>query len=211
MKTLLLVVLCLTFLSGNTAPPQDFSPIHDGQTAAGWSGPTENYSFADGVIRCQKGKGGTIYTQKQYSDFVVRFEFQLPPGGNNGLAIRYPGHGDTAYTGMCELQVLDNTSPKYAALDARQYHGSAYGMAAAKRGHLKKPGEWNQQTVTVIGSTIKVQLNGSTILDTDLSMISDYMHDTPHPGKDRTQGHFGFAGHGHAVAYRNILIKELGQ
>lgn len=205
------LLLCLAFLSGLAAPPEGFSPLHDGQTANGWAGAIENYTFTDGVIRCRKGKGGTIYTEAEYRDFQVTFEFQLPPGGNNGLALRYPGHGDTAYTGMCELQILDNTAPKYADLDPRQYHGSAYGMAAAKRGHLKKPGEWNQQTVTVVGSTIKVELNKVVILEADLSTVSEYMDNKPHPGKNRLKGHFGFAGHGHAVGYRNIQIKKIEQ
>ena len=136
----------------------------------GWSGPTENYSLNDGVIMCKPDKGGTIYYDKEVSDFVARMEFKLPPGGNNGLAIRYPGEGDTAYKGMCELQVLDSTNQKHAHLDARQHHGSAYGMVAAHRGYLRSTGQWNFQEVTVMGSTIKVELNGSMILDCDLSL-----------------------------------------
>ena len=77
-------------------------------------------------------------------------QFKLPEGGNNGLAIRYPGSGDTAYVGMCELQVLDSEHPKYAKLDKRQYHGSAYGMVAAHRGYLRDAGQWNLQDVTVV-------------------------------------------------------------
>ena len=97
---------------------------------------------------------------------MVRLEFKLPPGGNNGLAIRYPGKGDTAYVGMCELQVLDDNYEKATAkIDPRQAHGSAYGMVAAQRGYQRPIGEWNFQEVTVQGSTIKVELNGTVILD----------------------------------------------
>jgi hypothetical protein len=110
---------------------------------------------------------------------------------------------------MCELQVLDNTAEKYSGLDDRQYHGSAYGMSAAHRGFQRPVGEWNFQEVTVQGSTIKVELNGTMILDTDLSKVTEYMANSPHPGKDRVSGHFGFAGHGDAVQFRNVEIKEL--
>jgi len=180
-----------------------------GDIPSNWQGPVESYLFEDGMIQCRQGKGGTIFTEQEYSDFAVQFEFRLPEAGNNGLAIRYPGKGDTAYVGMCELQVLDNTAPKYEKLDARQFHGSAYGMAAAHRGYLRAVGEWNFQTVEVVGSTIKVELNGTLILDTDLSTVSDYLADKQHPGKDRIRGHFGFAGHNSPVAFRNITIKEL--
>jgi hypothetical protein len=186
-----------------------FVAVFNGRDLAGWTGAVDGYEVQDGAIVCRAGQGGTLYTRASYRNFVVRLEFRLPPAGNNGLAIRYPGTGDPAYAGMTELQVLDDTNPKYADLDPRQAHGSAYGMVAATRGHLKPVGEWNQQEVTVTGSTIKVVLNGTTILDTDLSTVTSFMADTPHPGKDRTEGHFGFAGHNDPVAFRNIRIREL--
>jgi hypothetical protein len=82
-------------------------------------------------------------------------------------------------------------------------------MAAAHRGYLRPVGEWNYEQVTVKGSSIKVELNGVTILDTDLSKITEYMANTPHPGKDRKSGFFGFAGHGDPVKFRNISLKKL--
>lgn len=188
---------------------EGFKPVFDGKSGKGWKGAVGNYEVVDGAIQCKKGKGGTIFTEKEYADFVVQFEFKVPPAGNNGLAIRYPGKGNPAYDGMCELQVLDDPSPKYADLDDRQFHGSAYGMAAAHRGFLRPAGEWNFQTVEVVGSTIKVELNGTQILDTDLSKITDYKGNSKHPGKDLAKGHFGFAGHSDPVAFRNIAIKDL--
>jgi hypothetical protein len=188
---------------------EGFQPVFNGRDFEGWAGPLENYEIKDGAIVCKAGKGGTIFTKEEYSDFVVRIEFKLPPGGNNGLAIRYAGSGDTAYAGMCELQVLDDTAAKYTRLDPRQFHGSAYGMAAAHRGYVRPAGEWNFQEVTVKGSTIKVELNGTVILDTDLSKVTEFMANTPHPGKDRASGHFGFAGHNDPVAFRNVRIKKL--
>lgn len=186
-----------------------FKSLFDGKTLAGWAGANDNYEVVDGAIQCKTGHGGVLRTEEMYKDFVARVEFKLPPGGNNGLAIRYPGEGDTAYVGMCELQVLDTEHPKYAKLDPRQVHGSAYGMAGATRGYLRPTGEWNYQVVTVKGSTIKVELNGSVILDTDLSKVTDFMANSPHPGKDRTEGYFGFAGHNDPVQFRNVSIKKL--
>jgi hypothetical protein len=189
---------------------EGFTSIFNGKDFNGWAGPIQNYQTVGGNLACKPGKGGTIYTKEVYGDFVVRLEVKLPAGGNNGLAIRYPGKGDTAYVGMCELQVLDNTSPKYAKLHPAQYHGSAYGMFAAKRGHLKKPGEWNTQEVTVKGSTIKVVLNGETILDCDLGKVEKPMYNIEKfKGRTRKEGHFGFAGHGAAVQFRNVRIKQL--
>ncbi|HRF01284.1 MAG TPA: DUF1080 domain-containing protein [Pirellulaceae bacterium] len=186
-----------------------YESAFNGVDFSGWAGPVDNYEIEDGILRCKPEKGGTIYTEKEYGDFQVRFEFKLPPGGNNGLAIRYPGSGDTAYVGMCELQILDTEDPRYAGLDPRQVHGSAYGMAAAARGYHRPTGEWNIQEVTVVGSTIKVELNGFLILNTDLSKVTEYLADSPHPGKDRTRGYFGFAGHSDPVEFRHVMIRSL--
>ena len=186
-----------------------FKTVFNGKDFTGWAGPTENYEINDGTLRCKAGHGGTIYTEDEYSDFVARLEFKVPEGGNNGLAIRYPGSGDTAYVGMCELQVLDNSAPGFASLDDRQFHGSAYGIAAAKRGYQRPVGEWNFQEVTVKGTTIKVELNGTVILDADLSTVKEFMANSPHPGISRTSGHFGFAGHSDPVEFRKIMIKRL--
>ncbi|WP_294222494.1 DUF1080 domain-containing protein [Prosthecobacter sp.] len=207
------LLLCLAVFSSTTvaADEEGFVSIFNGKDFSGWKGPVENYEIKDGVIVCKAGKGGTIHTAEEYADFVVRLEIKIPAGCNNGLAIRYPGTGDTAYVGMCELQVLDDDAPKYAKLDPRQYHGSAYGMVAAKRGHLNPAGEWNVQEVIVKGSNIAVILNGVTILDADLSKVdlSKVAGKKPHPGISRTSGFFGLAGHNDPVEFRNIRIKRL--
>ena len=188
----------------------DFKSAFNGKNFEGWAGPTNNYSVDHGSIQCMKGKGGTIYVNDELSDFSARMEFKLPPGGNNGLAIRYPGSGDTAYVGMCELQVLDDSAKKFAKLHPAQYHGSAYGMAPAARGYQRPVGEWNFQEVTVDGSRIKVELNGTLILNADLANVEKPMYDLgKFKGRLRKSGYFGFAGHGDAVSFRNISIKNI--
>ena len=188
---------------------EGFESIFNGKDLQGWGGALDSYEVRGGAIVGKAGHGGTLFTDEEYGDFVVRLEFKLPPGGNNGLAIRYPGEGNAAYAGMCELQVLDSEDPKYAELDDRQYHGSIYGMVPATRGYLRPVGEWNFQEVTVRGSTIQVELNGAVIVNADVSKVTEMMSDTEHPGKDRTMGHFGFAGHNDPVEFRNIEIKRL--
>ena len=216
MKRFLQTSVALAALAfGLTAAEKDkdgFVSVFNGKDFDGWAGPVENYEVVDEAIVCKPGKGGTIYTKEEFGDFIVRLEFKVPSGGNNGLAIRYPGQGDTAYQGMCEIQVLDDNYDKVRGkIDPRQAHGSAYGMVAAKRGFQKPNGEWNYQEATIKGSTIKVVLNGEVILDCDLSKVDPetYMGKSKHPGVTRTKGYFGFAGHSDPVAFRNIRIKRL--
>jgi Domain of Unknown Function (DUF1080) len=184
-----------------------FRPIFNGQNLADWAGPVENYDVNDGILRCKPHRGGTIFFNTEFIDFMARVEFKLPPGGNNGLAIRYPGHGDTAYVGMCELQILDDGASQYSQLDPRQANGSAYGMVPAHRGYLRPVGQWNFEEVTIKDSKVKVELNGTVILDTDLGQVNEFMAHSPHPGKDRSSGYFGLAGHSDPVGFRNLAVK----
>lgn len=190
-----------------------FKKIFNGKSLDGWAGATDAIEVKDGAMVWQEKKGGTAYWNEELSDFQARVSFKLPKAGNNGLAIRYPGTGNTAYDGMCELQILDDNYEinKPAKIDARQAHGSAYGMVAAARGYQHPLGEWNFEEVTIKGSTIKVELNGTVILDTDLSKVdmSTTMDKKEHPGKNRTSGFFGFAGHNDPVQFKDVALKKL--
>lgn len=189
-----------------------FESVFNGKDFTGWEGPLENYEVVDGAIVCKPKKGGNIYTKAEFADHVIRLEYKLPTGGNNGLAMRYPGNGVHAATqGMCELQILDDTDPKYAKLDPRQFNCSAYGMVAAHRGYLRPLGEWNFLEVTARGSTLRAELNGTRVLDCDLSKVTEFKDKQPHPGKDNAKGHFGFAGHNDPVAFRKIQIKVVDE
>lgn len=192
---------------------EGFQPIFDGKTLAGWKGALDNYEVADGAIRCKKGKGGTIFTERTYADFAFRLEFRLPKGGNNGLALRYPGKGNPAYDGFTECQVLDDNYEAATGhkIDLRQAHGSAYGMVAAARGYQRPVGEWNFQEVTLVGQRLKVELNGTVILDADLGKVdlTKSMGNAKHPGLALASGHLGFAGHNDPVEFRNLRVREI--
>lgn len=185
-----------------------FKKVFNGKDLTGWAGAVDSYDIVDGKLICKEGEVGSLFTKKEYSDFVATLEFKLPQAGNNGLILRYAGEGQPHIEGL-ELQVLDSEDPKYAELDPRQYHGSVYGLVPAHRGYLRPTGEWNFQKVTMRGSNIKVDLNGTTILDADLSEVQESKDGEVPPGAKRKSGHFGLAGHRDPVEFRNILIREL--
>lgn len=191
-----------------------FKPLFDGQTLNGWALVDQKgggYGVTNGVIYCAKGESANLLTEKEYDNFVLRFEFKLEEGSNNGLAIRAPLAGDASYLGM-EIQILDEVAAdqgKWGKLKPEQYHGSIYGVVAAKKGALKPPGEWNTQTVTANGRQITVVLNGITILDTNLNDLNDPAKIAKHPGLFRERGRIGFLGHGDYLELRNIGIREL--
>jgi len=186
---------------------EGFQSCFNGKDLTGWIGATANYEVRDGAIVCKPGKGGNLFLQDEYDDFIFRFEFKLPPGGNNGVGIRAPLQGDVAYTSM-ELQILDDSAPKYAGLKPYQFHGSIYGVKPAHRGYQRPVGEWNFEEIVAKGTHLQVILNGTRIIDEDLSKLSP-MDGREHPGLLRPKGYIGFAGHSDPVQFRNIRIKPL--
>ena len=191
--------------------PPAFTSLFNGSDLTGWQGDLAGYEVVDGEIRCKKGAGGSLLTTREFADCVLTFEFRLTPGANNGLAIRAPLTGNAAFDGL-ELQILDDSHPKYADLQPWQVHGSIYGVVPAARDCLKPTGEWNTEEVTVVGSKVKVVVNGKQILDADIAPYRDGKptpDGKPHPGLARTQGRIGFLGHGDEVHFRAIRIREL--
>lgn len=191
-----------------------FVVLFNGTDLDGWVGDTKGYKVEQvagaPAIVCQPG-GTNLYTKGEYADFEFRFEFQLTPGANNGVALRCPPQGDPAYAGF-ESQVLDNTAEQYKGLKEWQYHGSIYGIAPATATALRPVGEWNHETITMKGRSIKVELNGVVIVDIDLDKIApDGKTVSGHKvdGLARAQGHIGFCGHGDRVAFRNLRVKSL--
>ncbi len=230
---------------------EGFVSLFNGYDLEGWKGATEMYGVdrekEPGVLQCfpdrklPAGRRGDLWTAKEYGNFILRFEFMMPENGNNGLGIRYDvkdGNGsDSAYDGMCELQLLDDGGSSYYDKEAKkdklkpyQYTGSVYGIVPSLRdnvgkqlawkeqnftgggSYVRKPGMWNFEEVKVIGSEIEVYLNGYLITKADVSKFKGD-GDTPdgkkHPGLHRTRGPIAWLGHGHNVKWKNIRIKEL--
>jgi hypothetical protein len=201
--------LCLPL----AAAEPGFTPIFDGKTFNGWTLVERSgggYEIVDGMIVSPEKGGGYLFTQKEYANFVLRFEFRLSPGGNNGIGIRAPiGEGNPSYTGM-EIQILDHYDPMYCCwLKPAQHHGSIYGVVPAKLGYLNRAGEWNEEEIVADGSRIKVTLNGGVIVDADLSTVTDPAVLKEHPGIRRPSGHIGLLGHDSKVEFRNLRVKQL--
>lgn len=210
MKTLLFLSLSLVLPA--LAAEKGFEPLFNGKDLTGWTQVSKHgsgYTVEDGVLVCPADGGGNLFTDKEYSDFVFRFEFKMTPGANNGVGIRAPLEGDAAYAGM-EIQILDHNHERYKGqLKPTQYHGSIYDVFAAKTEYLKPTGEWNQEEITAKGRHITVKLNGTVIVDADLDSVKDPAVLKKHPGLARSSGHIGFLGHGTRVEFRNIRVRPL--
>ena len=197
--------------------PEDGAP--QGWTARAWNDvknppaqPTQ-WLVKDGILHGGEPRGSWLMSEKEYSDFVLEFEFKLGERGNSGCALRAPMNGDPAFDGI-ELQMADfryNPQAKDSELTGGLYR------AIAPKKQVYKPTEWNKYQVTLKGATMKVVLNGELIQDLNLDEHNEEVkrHDgnSAPPIKDRPRkGHIGFQelsrGDGHAQI-RNARIKVL--
>jgi hypothetical protein len=206
-----------------------FEMLFDGTDLSKWHGDMEGYTVVNGAIYVSANYGatGNLYTNKEYRNFVYRFEFCfLEEGVNNGVGIRTPENVDAAYDGMCELQILDHDAPVYAGwLRDYQVHGSIYGVVPAKRLKHKPLGEWSTEEIIVEGDHIKVTVNGEVITDADVRKVTKGHNVAPdgsgknpytidghdHPGMFNYKGYISFCGHGAGLKLRNVRILDLGE
>lgn len=204
---------------------EGFEVLFDGHSLEKWTGNKINYVPLNGTIdvTAQYGGSGNLYTKKEYSNFILRFEFSfVRPGVNNGIGIRTPMGVDAAFDGM-EIQVLDHDDPIYKNINVYQQHGSVYGVIAAKRVKFGELGTWNVEEIRAVGDHITVTVNGEVILDGNIreacqghNVAPDGSTKNPytvdgrnHPGLFNKKGHIGLLGHGAGIQFRNIRIKEL--
>ena len=196
------------------APDADgFITLFNGKDLAGWRGNINDYGVKDGLIYCKKGSGGQLFTQWEFDDFELHFDFLLGPGSNNGLGIRAAQEGNYSSIAM-ELQIIDNNGYKAKGnvLKPWQHHGSVYGVVPAKDGALHPAGQWNHEVVIAKGTCIKVIVNDMVIVDTDLSKVTEPADGKPvsaHANMFRKSGSLGFLGHGDYVEFKNIRIKPI--
>jgi hypothetical protein len=177
---------------------------------------TTQWKVIDGVLHGSEPRGTWLVSEKEYGDFELEYEWKLGHRGNSGCGLRFPDFGDPAFDGL-ELQMVDpRYYPPEMSVPPGELTGSLY-RALAPTAQLFKPEEWNKYEIKVAGSKVNVKLNGTKILDVDLSQqttrIKRHNGEDAVPLKDRPKrGHIGFqelsrAG-GH-VEIRNARIKAL--
>jgi len=187
---------------------QGFVSLFNGKDLTGWvvMGKKEQWTAADGLLKCLGAPGGWLRTEREYTDFELRLEFNNTPKTNSGVFLRATENGNPAFTGM-EIQILDDAG------QPPNIHGtgSIYG-AVAPGGNLSKPAnEWNSYAILCQGSHMTVTTNGVKILDVDLgSPALNALEVQERKLKDRVlTGCIGVQNHGSVVRFRNIRINPL--
>ena len=181
--------------------------------------PAGVWSVENGELTATEDK--SIWSDKQYENFVLDVEFKTAPGTNSGVVVYCT---DTAnwIPNSVEIQIADDYSKQWSESPATWQCGAIFGrLAANKQQVVKKPGQWNHYIITCQGQHISIELNGQKVTDMDMSKWTSAKKNPD--GSDipswlnrplaslQTKGYIGFQGKhaGAPIWFRNIKIKEL--
>ena len=138
-----------------------------------------------------------LWSKKQYGDFALELEYNIPEDGNSGVFVRVREKDDPVETGI-EVQINDvHGKEELSAHDC----GGVIGTVGPSKNMAKPADEWNKMRVTVEGTQLKVNLNGEQVVDVNLQNTS--RSDRP------MKGYIGLQDHGLPLHFRNITIEEL--
>lgn len=178
--------------------------LFNGKDLTGWKLIEKNaqngFSVINGVMvnnPVQKeGKAhihyGNIRTEKEFEDFNLKLEVNIPKGSNSGIYLR----------GLYEIQVLDSYEKK---LDSH-HMGALYSRIVPSVNAEKPAGEWQSVDITLCNRHVTVILNGTKIIDNQPVEGITGGALTPNefkPGPIYFQGDHG------KVSYRNIVLKPI--
>ncbi len=177
-----------------------FRLLFDGKTMNGWKYRRDDgkrsWSVQNGMLVNTLGKdehGTDLMTEETFRDFVVRFEFQVPPNSNSGFYLR----------GRHEIQVFDDFKSGKPSLGG---NGAIYNVKPVSLFASRKPGQWQEAEVTIVGQKITAILNGVKTHDgveCPKGTGGQLDDNVDQPGPILLQGDHG------AVGFRNIRIRPL--
>lgn len=141
----------------------------------------------------EKGGAGTdLLTESNYRDFVLRYEYQIPPKANSGVYLR----------GRYEIQIFDDAGDGHD----KGKNGDIYNVASCSLIAARKPGQWQSVEARIVGQKITVILNGVKVHEGVLvehGTGGQLDNNDDQPGPILLQGDHG------QVGFRNIRIKSL--
>ena len=198
-----------------------------------------HWKVVDGLIdydaQSESKEDKNLWTEREYGDFVLRLDWRLKeaPFINKNIPYILPDgtHAKDVHGKELKLALPDADSGVFLRGDGRYQiniwcwpigSGEVYSVrmdpktspevraAVTPKHQADKPvGEWNHFEITVKGKTVKVVLNGVTVL------AGATIPDMPEKGRLALQHHGGknsageWAGPPSLVQFKNIMIKEL--
>jgi hypothetical protein len=204
-------------------PPEGFTALFNGTDLTNWQGlvaineraklspedlakkqkeANEKYlphwKVQNGVI-VYDGKGNSLQTAKDYGNFELYVDWEIPPNGDSGIYLR----------GNPQVQIWD--SDHLGENLKKDWHTGSGGLWNNQK-NPNQPlvkadnpvGEWNTFHIIMKGDKATVFLNGKKVVD-DTPLENYWERGKPLP----TTGPIELQHHGDQLWFKNIYIKEL--
>ena len=201
-KLTMLLLCALSISSARAWAADDFVPLFDGKTLAGWTPlPGGTWNVSDGAIvgsqDSSETRHGMLMSDKQYGDFIVRLKYKSL-AGNSGFYFRVQkvDHAVSVKGFQAEIDadgkdvggLYETLGRAWVAQPTPEFIKTYY-----------KDKDWNEMTISAIGGDVTVTVNG---------VQTAVLKDDPGP----REGYFGMQLHGGQdmhVLFKDIEIKEL--
>jgi hypothetical protein len=207
--------------------------LFDGETTNGWRGygldtfPAQGWSIEDGAIVCsnsgkgEAGFGGDIIFNRQFTNFKLKVDWMIEPGGNSGIFfLGQESEEHPIWYTAPEYQILDNDGPHIdneLGVNGNRRAGSLYDLIPGDTALFKGPMEWHSTEILSNEGTIILKLDGKVTAEFHLRTPEweKMVASSKFPGinanfkNDPRTGYIGLQDHGHTVWFRDIKIKEL--
>ena len=203
--------------------------LFDGKTTNGWTNFNEN-TISGWIIEdgCLVGQGlggdigGDIVSDKEYDNFILKWDWKLGPNGNSGV-IYHVVESDkykAPYETGPEYQLIEDDDfrnpdgTKYP-LEDWQKTAADYAMYLPNENKKVNLREWNSSMIKFTEAKTEYWLNGKKVLefvpwsdDWNERRNSGKWDQFPDYGKAR-KGKISLQDHGSKIWFKNIKIKEL--
>lgn len=208
--------LALLITSGGTIGAEDnegFTPLFNGKDLTGFvqHNGTATYRVEDGAIVGKTSEGSPnsfLCTEKEYSDFELKFEVKVDNALNSGVQIR--SVSDKSIKGGRvhgpQVEIATNGTAGFIYGEALGTGWLSQDRSDPKKKAAFKKGEWNKYHVKAVGESIQTWVNGvqvADLTDTKSNMKSGFIGLQVH-GIKRGTGPY-------EVRWRNLYIKDLAK
>jgi hypothetical protein len=133
---------------------------------------------ADGVLRSKGTPKGYLYTDRDYTNFVLSLDWRWPPGkkpGNGGVLLRMTGP-NRIWPKSLEAQLNAGDAGDFWGLAGYRLTGPAERMKSLEHPQFgglvnlkklkpleKEPGQWNHYEIRAEGQTVTLSINGELV------------------------------------------------
>lgn len=184
---------------------EDFTDFQGAAPAGGWS------SEGDSVIHLT-GKGGSLITKEEYTNFTLEWDWKIVAKANNGIKYWVTKVGDKEWLGI-EYQMIDDTANPDGMKGGSHATAAFYDIKAPIEDKGLKPvGEWNSSKVVVQDGRLEHWLNGKLVGEAD-TKSDDWKERIAaskfknKPGFAPGKGRIMLTEHGDETWFRNIRVQ----